>query len=110
MQHGRGLGRGVCLSGHARTSNLAGRVLQLNVRIPDSEASPGQVRSLPDPVAAGKPAAAGPVELAAGVNSLQHLLSGHRSELPPTQDSSTPAFKPPATLRRQLLIHRVFLS
>ena len=30
--------------------------------------------------------------------------------LPPTQDSSTPAFKPPEALRRQLLIHRISLS
>ena len=43
----------------------------------------GQVKaaSLPDPAAAGKPAAPGQVELARGVNPLQHPLSRHRSEL-----------------------------
>ena len=39
------------------------------------------VKSAAWPAAAGNPAAAGPVELAAGVDPLQHPLSGHRSEL-----------------------------
>ena len=39
------------------------------------------VKSAAGPAAAGNPAAAGQVELAAGVDPLQHPLSGHRSEL-----------------------------